>query len=94
LKNWLIYTDIDSFKNFRPVTSTPNGDFVAKIKHCTFINAAKEWNLEEYAKIYCKYVDYKILEGYNPDVKLILDSRHDTGKSRCVFRYVMKEDNK
>jgi len=94
LKNWLIYTDINSFENFRPISSTPNGDFVVKIKHCTFINAAKEWNLDEYAKIYCKYVDYKILEGYNPDVKLILESRHDTGANRCVFRYVMKEENK
>jgi len=94
LKNWLIYSDIDSLENFRPVSSTPNDDFVVKIKHCTFINAAKEWGLNEYAKIYCKYVDYKILEGYNPDVKLILESRHDTGASRCVFRYVMKEENK
>ncbi len=93
-KNWLIYSDIDSFKNFRPITTTPDGDFVAKIKHCTFYNAAKSWGLEEYSKIYCKYVDYKILEGYNPDIKLFLKDRHATGKNRCVFRYIIKEDNK
>jgi len=93
-KNWLIYSDIDSFKNFRPITTTLDGDFVAKIKHCTFYNAAKSWGLEEYSKIYCKYVDYKILEGYNPDIKLVLKDRHATGKNRCIFRYIMKEDNK
>lgn len=94
LKNWLIYSDIDSMKNFRPVTSTPNEDLVVKIKHCTFYKAAEDWGLGDYAKIYCKYVDYKILEGYNPDVKLILKQRQVTGKNRCVFQYIMKEQNK
>jgi len=93
-KNWLIYTDIDSLRNFRPITSTPNGDFLVKVKHCTFYNAAEEWGLGEFATIYCKYVDYKILEGYNPDIKLQLEARQFTGKNRCVFRYIMKEKNK
>lgn len=92
-KNWLIYTDIDSI-NFRPIADIEKGDFIAKIKHCTFYDAAKEWGLEDYAKYYCKYVDYKILEGYNPDIKLKLEDRHTTGKSRCIFRYTMKENNK
>lgn len=92
-KNWLIYTDIDS-SNFRPIVGVENGDFIAKIKHCTFYNAAKEWGLEEYACIYCKYVDYKILDGYNPDVKLILNNLQTTGKNQCIFRYIMKKENK
>jgi len=93
-KNWLIYTDIDSLKNFRPITSIPNADFLVKVKHCTFYNAAEEWGLGEFAKIYCKYVDYKILEGYNSAIKLQLEPRQFTGKNRCVFRYIMKEENK
>jgi hypothetical protein len=92
-KNWLIYTDIDS-ANFRPIASVQNGDFMAKIKHCTFYKAAEEWGLGEYAKIYCKYVDYKILEGYNPDIKLVLNQRQFTGKNRCIFRYTIKDENK
>ena len=40
-KNWLIYTDIDS-SNFRPIASINDGDFIAKIKHCTFYRAAEE----------------------------------------------------
>jgi hypothetical protein len=94
LKNWLIYSDIDSFTNFRPITSTPGGDFLAKVKHCTFYNAAEDWGLSDYAKIYCKYADYKILEGYNPDIELILKERQATNARRCVFRYIMKEENK
>jgi len=92
-KNWLTYTDINS-SNFRPIASIEDGDFIAKIRHCTFYNAAEEWGLGDYAKIYCKYVDYKILEGYNPDIKLILKERQATGKNRCIFRYIMRSDNK
>jgi hypothetical protein len=94
LKNWLIYSDIETFKNFRPITSTPDGDFMVKVKHCTFYNAAEDWGLSNYAKIYCKYADYKILEGYNPDIELILKERQATNTKRCVFRYIMKEENK
>ena len=92
-KNWLIYSDIDTL-NFKPISSIDNGDFIAKIKKCTFFNAAADWGLEEYSKMYCNYVDYKILEGYNPDIKLVLNQRQDMGTNRCIFRYIMKEDNK
>jgi len=93
LKNWLIYSDIDS-KNFDPHPDLVNDDLVVKAGECTFWNAAKEFGPGDLAKIYCKYVDYAILEGYNPDVKLILEDRHQTGKDHCVFRYIMKEANK
>lgn len=92
-KNWLIYTDIDSV-NFQPIPAIEENDLVVKVDNCTFYNAAEEWGLGEYAKIYCKYVDYKILEGYNPDVKMLLKERQATGEDHCVFRYIMKEDNK
>ncbi|MBN1573888.1 MAG: L-2-amino-thiazoline-4-carboxylic acid hydrolase [Deltaproteobacteria bacterium] len=92
-KNWLIYTDIDSV-NFQPIPSIEDNNLVAKVNNCTFYNAAEEWGLGEYAKIYCKYVDYKILEGYNPDVKMSLKERQATGEDHCVFTYIMKEANK
>jgi len=92
-KNWLIYTDIDG-SNFPVKPHIDNCDLVAPVSDCSFHRAAKEWGLEEYSKYYCKYADYAILDGYNPDVKLILQNRHETGKDECVFRYVMKEGNK
>jgi hypothetical protein len=76
LKNWLIYSDIDSV-NFDP---HPDLD---------------KMGVGEYSKIYCKYADYAILDGYNPDVKLVLHDRHHVGQAEhCTFRYIMKESNK
>jgi hypothetical protein len=93
LKNWLIYSDIDTV-NFDPHPDLDNNDLVVKAGECTFWNAAREFGMGEYARIYCKYADYAILEGYNPDIKLVLHDRHHVGQDHCVFRYIMKEGNK
>jgi hypothetical protein len=94
LKNWLIYSDIDSV-NFDPHPDLHNSDLVVKAGECTFWNAAREFGLGDYARIYCRYADYAILEGYNPDVKLVLHDRHHVGQpDHCTFRYIMKEENK
>ncbi|MBN1534199.1 MAG: L-2-amino-thiazoline-4-carboxylic acid hydrolase [Spirochaetes bacterium] len=93
LRNWLIYTDI-SPDNFPAKPSFPEGDLVACVGDCSFMRAAGRWGLTEYAKIYCKYADYAILGGYNPDVTLILEDRHATGRDFCRFQYIMKEENK
>ncbi len=93
-KNWLIHTDIDTNANFQNVPDIDGGDLVARVSDCTFFNAAEEWGLGEYARIYCEHADFAILRGYNPDIKLVLGTRQETGSGECVFRYVMKESNK
>jgi hypothetical protein len=93
LRNWIIYTDI-SPANFSVKPSFPGGDLEARVGACTFFHSAQKWGLGDYAKIYCKYADYAILGGYNPDVKLVLKDRHAAGTDHCVFRYIMKEENK
>jgi hypothetical protein len=93
LRNWLIYTDI-SPENFEASPSFPDGDLQAKVGRCSFFGAAERWGLGDFAKIYCKYADYAILHGYNPDVKLLLEQRQWSGRDHCVFRYVMKEANR
>ncbi|MBP7603633.1 MAG: L-2-amino-thiazoline-4-carboxylic acid hydrolase [Spirochaetes bacterium] len=93
LRNWLIYTDIAP-ENFEAHPSFPEGDLRAKVGRCSFFGAAERWGLGEYAKLYCKYADYAILNGYNPDVTLKLEQRQWSGRDHCVFRYVMKEENR
>lgn len=90
-KNWLIYSDIDASANFEALPSIEEDDLVVRVNNCTFYSAARQWGLEGFAHIYCRYVDYKILEGYNPDITLILKERQATGDDFCVFRYGMKE---
>ena len=89
-KNWLIYTDVEG-GNFPVNPYIAKHDLLAPVQACSFKMAAREWGLEEYASIYCKYADYAILEGYNPDIKLILEPRHKTGNDHCLFRYIIKE---
>jgi hypothetical protein len=93
-RNWLTYGDIDANRNFAAQPDVDQGDLVVRVENCTFHQAAQEWGLEDLAGIYCRYVDYAILEGYNPDIKLILEDRGQTDRNFCVFRYIMKESNK
>jgi hypothetical protein len=88
-KNWLIYSDIDGC-NFKARVSVNQGELVARVGYCSFMSAAREWGLEEYASRYCSYVDYAILRGYNPDIRLKLEPRNTTGKDFCLFRYGIK----
>lgn len=93
-KNWLIHTDIDTAANFDNVPDLDDGDLVVRVSDCTFFNAAEEWGLGDCARTYCSRADFAILKGYNPDIKLVLDTRQETGEDHCVFRYIMKENNK
>lgn len=90
-RNWLIYSDIDSSANFEALPAIEDDDLVVRVNNCAFYNAARQWGFEELAHLYCRYVDYKILEGYNPDIRLDLKERQATGDDFCVFRYSMKE---
>jgi hypothetical protein len=85
-KNWLIYSDIDG-SNFKAMVWVEGGELVARVKGCTFMAAARQWGLGDYASHYCATVDHAILRGYNPDIRLKLESRTVTGKDYCLFRY-------
>jgi len=86
--------DIDS-SNFDPHPDLDNDDMVVKAGGCTFWNGSRELGVGEFSKIYCKYADYAILDGYNPDVKLVLHGRHHVGQTEhCTFRYIIKEANR
>ena len=93
IKNWLIHSDI-SPKNFKVKAKTEDGALKAEVTDCVWNRAAEQWGLGEYSRLYCKYADYKILEGYNPDIELTLDDRFQTGADHCLFRYQMTDGNK
>ncbi|PKL38324.1 MAG: hypothetical protein CVV44_10560 [Spirochaetae bacterium HGW-Spirochaetae-1] len=89
-KNWLIYTDVDG-GNFPAKVSIEDGSLVACVGNCSFDKAAKDWGLEECARHYCTHVDFAILKGYNPDIRLDLDQRWRTGENYCRFKYGIRE---
>lgn len=88
-KNWLIHTDIAG-SNFPVRPRCRQGALIADVGGCSFITAAKEWGMEGYAALYCKYADHAILGGYNPDINLDLTTRHITGEDHCRFCYSME----
>ncbi|MFO7796242.1 MAG: L-2-amino-thiazoline-4-carboxylic acid hydrolase [Promethearchaeati archaeon] len=92
LKNFFIYGDLDSRSILKYRPKIVDGNLELIIRDCVFCNACKEWNLEEYGKIYCQYVDQAILNGYNPDLTLELPERMMLGDKICHFRYITKKE--
>jgi len=91
LKNFFIYGDLDSRSITKYKPKLVDGNFELNIRDCVFCNSCKDWNLEDYGKIYCQYVDKAILRGYNPDLKLEIPSRMMFGDKNCHFRYIIKK---
>jgi len=91
LKNFFIYGDLDSRDVLKYKPKIVDGNFELLIRNCVFANACRDWNLEEYGKIYCQYIDQAILRGYNPDLKLELPSRMMLGDKKCHFRYIVNK---
>jgi hypothetical protein len=94
LKNWFIYNDMDPRNTNPQPIDIVNGDYLMKTGECVLWNTTREFGLSDFIQFFCKYADYVVLEGYNPDIKLIKDYRYQTGKDHCMFRYIIKESNK
>ena len=94
LKNWFIYGDMDPRNSNPQPIDIVDGDYLMKTGECVLWNTAREFGLSDFSQFFCKYNDYAVLDGYNPDIKLIKDYRYQTGKDHCVFRFIMKESNK
>jgi len=93
-KNFLIYNDMDPRNTNPQPVDIVDGDFIMKTGECVLWNTAGDFGLRDFSQFFCKYADDGVLEGYNPDIKLIKNYRYQTGKDHCVVRWVVKESNK
>ena len=91
IKNFFIYGDLDSSSILKMKPKIVDGNPEIIIRDCVFCNACRDWDKEDYGKLYCEYVDHAILKGYNPDLILELPSRMTMGDKKCHFRYIVKE---
>ncbi|TFG13520.1 MAG: hypothetical protein EU535_04840 [Promethearchaeota archaeon] len=91
LKNFFIYGDLDnrSILKYKPKIVEGNVEII--VRECVFCNGCKEWEKEEYGKIYCEYIDHAVLEGYNPKLILELPARMMLGDKKCHFRYIARQ---
>jgi hypothetical protein len=94
LKNLLTYGDMDPRNSNPRPADIVDGDFIMKTGKCILWDTAGEFGLRDFSQFFCKYDDEAVIEGYNPDIKLIKDYRYQTGEEHCMFRYIIKETNK
>ncbi|MFW9785566.1 MAG: L-2-amino-thiazoline-4-carboxylic acid hydrolase, partial [Candidatus Heimdallarchaeota archaeon] len=87
----LIYNTFDSQQTAKYKTNIVDGNVEVVIRSCVFCDGCKDWDKQEFGKIYCEYIDTAILKGYNPNIKFQLESSLTHGDKSCIQRYIIKE---
>lgn len=58
---------------------------VSEVKVCAWFEAWKEFSLTEYGRLYCRYIDKAIAEGFAGTFGLTVREAFGYGNDRCVF---------
>jgi len=93
LKNFLIYGDFDS-TSFKSRADIIDSELEVKWGKCDQWDTAQEFGVGDYWKISCRYFDDALKDGYNPEIGMIKETRHDTGQSHCMLRYITRDSDK
>ncbi|MFX1317016.1 MAG: L-2-amino-thiazoline-4-carboxylic acid hydrolase [Promethearchaeota archaeon] len=91
LKNYYVYNTFDTRQTAKYKLNIVEGNIEAIIRDCVFCNGCKDWDMLEYGKIYCDYIDEAVLKGYNPDLNIEVPTTLTKGDKRCIQRYIVKK---
>ena len=58
---------------------------ISEVRVCAWFEAWKEYGLEEYGRLYCRYIDKAIAEGFAGSFRLTVKEAFGYGDNRCVF---------
>ncbi len=68
-------------------TEQHGSDFKTIITKCPWYETWKEYELLDYGKHYCSNIDAALVEGFNPDLKMKIDSTQTNGGEQCDFLF-------
>ncbi|MDL2307758.1 L-2-amino-thiazoline-4-carboxylic acid hydrolase [Desulfovibrio sp. OttesenSCG-928-C06] len=86
--NYMAYSELLDVKGWNRsvnVSLTPfyHFDTVA----CGWCDTWKKYNIQEYGKLYCNWIDVSLVHGFNPDIILELDPIMSHGSETCSFKW-------
>lgn len=86
LMNFFLYSDLDISGN-EMVPEFVEGELRIRMMKCRLFDKLREFDLQEYAKHYCRPIDLAVLHGYNPRLELDVKTRISEGADCCLFVY-------
>ena len=52
---------------------------------CLWAEAWKKFGMERYGKVYCDYVDFSLVQGFSPDMVMLVETAIGRGDAVCAF---------
>ena len=52
---------------------------------CLWAEAWKKFGMERYGKVYCDYVDFSLVQGFSPDMVMLVETAIGRGDAACAF---------
>ncbi|WP_300329475.1 L-2-amino-thiazoline-4-carboxylic acid hydrolase [Fusobacterium sp.] len=87
--NYMVYGEwVDYKKVSKAEIKSITPEYRTNSLVCGWCEAWKKYNLMEYGKIYCTYIDKNLVTGFNPNNKLEIDSLLSFGEKCCAFHWV------
>ncbi len=84
--NFFIYSEwISEPEDFFIKNTEINPNYVSNVFKCPWNTLWRKEKLEEYGYIYCLEIDKAILYGFNPKLKIEVNSLLSKGDSQCYF---------
>ncbi len=87
-----------AYAEYRPISGKMKGriaeksaNFTVEAFQCSWCEAWKESGLMPYGRLYCLDIDKAVLRGFNPDLKMEVESSMPNGAEKC--RLVYREAN-
>ncbi|MDR1947431.1 MAG: L-2-amino-thiazoline-4-carboxylic acid hydrolase [Desulfovibrio sp.] len=85
LRNYLNYgewADDRGWSDFRPAGLQP---FVLEALKCGWCDSWKKYGLEEYGRVYCRWIDPSLVKGFNPEAEFSMGETLSRGEEKCRF---------
>lgn len=84
--HYLAYTEWRSIPGeTRGEVSAYQPEYVTRSFQCPWMDSWEKYGLIEYGRLYCQVVDKSILEGFNPELRLEINSLLSQGGPACEF---------
>lgn len=89
LKNYLVYKEWDDYKKIsKSKVSSLSPEYRTNNLVCGWCEAWKKYDLLEYGKIYCVWIDKNLVKGFNPENTLEIDRLLSHGDACCDFHWI------
>jgi hypothetical protein len=85
--NYMAYSELVEPKSWNKSVTESLSPYKFNMVSCGWCATWKKYNLLDYGKLYCTWIDLSLVRGFNPEIVLDIDPIMSHGHERCSFTW-------